>query len=1155
MTDIFGIPIQTISTTLSAGFLIAISIVVIMGLKNRIILKLALRNIPRRPGQTVLIIIGIMLSTVIISASLGTGDTLTYSIKNSAIKGLGDIDEIITKKMILIPDDWSFSPQYIPYSEYENLTKEFKQYENIDGVAALIIETIAVNNARTSLTDGRVNFTAFETSKFFGTSFGALQSTTNNTLNPEDLNENQIIINVPLSEKIDAQVGDELQLFLGEKTEHVRVKGIVEASGTAGVEPTIIVSIGYAQSLLEIGNQINSIMISNKGDAYQGADLSKEVTKKLRVHLADKSVALELKNLLSKETVIQAISSHSTNLSETQKTKIDQLIQNLSNETITDDLVDLLSQDMIRNRIIAALNKEGVAKSEIGEIETLFDKLSDFTISDLKTQLLEFADLTGNFITSFFMIFGSFSMMVGILLIFLIFVLLAAARRSEMGMMRAIGARRGHLIQMFIFEGTAYSLISAAIGVALGLGVSALMVITLNNIFSTFTDFFELKPSFTINGIIISYCLGMVITFVTVTVSAYRVSYLNIVTAVRGLPAPINEKSSSFRDIIISPIRDFKKPVLLSKHIVSYLVSLNFIKAGESLFQFFISVILLPQVFLITIIRIVVHFFMQGWFALIIGVAISYLGAETQERASIFGLGISLLIIGIGLVTRKLLQRTNIRHDIRDRIVFTFMGISILSFWILPVPYEKITGELEGGPDILFASGVTMVAAAVWTIMYNSDLIVRLATFLTGRSGKIRPILVTAVAYPMSAKFRTGITLAMFALVVFTLTVMSVLSSTFGTQFSDPEVVTGGWDIESSINFKTPIKNIRKEMDEISIQKIQAIGGYIILGAEARTLEGNNPEWENTALWAVDEGFTSNAGYGFKLFAQEYGPSDEDVWQALKDNPNLAVVGGNSVPTSKTRNDIWRDNYIDNLYYESDEMTPVTIEVKVSNAESIAHLTVIGVLDRVHEYSGTSVAIYTSKTNIDAVMASDLPITNYRFKTDAGSDIKEISRSIEKSFIREGMETTDIQKALNEEDAAGKTFTRLFIAFMSLGLFVGVAALGVVSTRAVVERRQQIGVLRAIGYKRYMVQMSFLLESSFISVMGVLIGLVLGLTLSYNAFLDIRDDASIDNLLFSIPWLQLGTIISITYVFAIITTYIPSRQASRISPAEALRYE
>ena len=53
---------------------------------------------------------------------------------------------------------------------------------------------------------------------------------------------------------------------------------------------------------------------------------------------------------------------------------------------------------------------------------------------------------------------------------------------------------------------------------------------------------------------------------------------------------------------------------------------------------------------------------------------------------------------------------------------------------------------------------------------------------------------------------------------------------------------------------------------------------------------------------------------------------------------------------------------------------------------------------------------------------------------------------------------------------------------MGLGLIVGVAALGVISARAVVERRQQIGVLRAIGFRRRMVQAAFLLESSFVAL-------------------------------------------------------------------------
>ena len=91
-----------------------------------------------------------------------------------------------------------------------------------------------------------------------------------------------------------------------------------------------------------------------------------------------------------------------------------------------------------------------------------------------------------------------------------------------------------------------------------------------------------------------------------------------------------------------------------------------------------------------------------------------------------------------------------------------------------------------------------------------------------------------------------------------------------------------------------------------------------------------------------------------------------------------------------------------------------------------------------------------------------------------------------------------MKKLLNEAIAASLVFDRLLEGFLGLGLIVGVAALGVVTARAVVERRQQIGVLRAIGYQRRMVQASLLIESSFIALTAILVGTVLGLIVAYN---------------------------------------------------------
>jgi putative ABC transport system permease protein len=127
--------------------------------------------------------------------------------------------------------------------------------------------------------------------------------------------------------------------------------------------------------------------------------------------------------------------------------------------------------------------------------------------------------------------------------------------------------------------------------------------------------------------------------------------------------------------------------------------------------------------------------------------------------------------------------------------------------------------------------------------------------------------------------------------------------------------------------------------------------------------------------------------------------------------------------------------------------------------------------------------------------------------------------------------------------------------FLGLGLLVGVAALGVISARSVVERRQQIGVLRAIGFRRRMVQATFLLESSFVALTSIVVGTGLGLLLAWNIIRDTQRQPSWENLTLVVPWVNLGVIFLVVYAVALAATLAPALRASRIRPAEALRYQ
>ena len=96
MNEIFGIPAGTLATILAVSLAVGMSAVAGLALRNRVFLKLALRNIPRRRGRSALIVTGLMLGTAIIAAALATGDTMSHTIRSSVITSLGQTDELVS---------------------------------------------------------------------------------------------------------------------------------------------------------------------------------------------------------------------------------------------------------------------------------------------------------------------------------------------------------------------------------------------------------------------------------------------------------------------------------------------------------------------------------------------------------------------------------------------------------------------------------------------------------------------------------------------------------------------------------------------------------------------------------------------------------------------------------------------------------------------------------------------------------------------------------------------------------------------------------------------------------------------------------------------------------------------------------------------------
>ncbi|WP_018296941.1 ABC transporter permease [Corynebacterium lubricantis] len=127
----------------------------------------------------------------------------------------------------------------------------------------------------------------------------------------------------------------------------------------------------------------------------------------------------------------------------------------------------------------------------------------------------------------------------------------------------------------------------------------------------------------------------------------------------------------------------------------------------------------------------------------------------------------------------------------------------------------------------------------------------------------------------------------------------------------------------------------------------------------------------------------------------------------------------------------------------------------------------------------------------------------------------------------------------------------LSILYALLALAVIIAILGIVNTLtlSVIERRQEIGMLRAVGMQRGQVRVMIILESVQIAVFGALSGMIIGLAMGW-AFLTVLADQGLETI--SIPWNLLITMLIGSGVVGVLAALWPAQRAAKTPPLDAI---
>ncbi len=248
---------------------------------------------------------------------------------------------------------------------------------------------------------------------------------------------------------------------------------------------------------------------------------------------------------------------------------------------------------------------------------------------------------------------------------------------------------------------------------------------------------------------------------------------------------------------------------------------------------------------------------------------------------------------------------------------------------------------------------------------YNLDIILRILVGVLGRLKSAAPVLRAAMAYPMKNRLRTGLTMAMFSLVIFTIVFMSVVIGANTAVLSDSDSFAGGYDIMANVSYINPIADIQQEMADKGFDPddFEAIAGYSTIPLKIRqaNTEGEGEEFKDYALNGVDDVYLDTNTFEFALVAPGY-DSAAEVWQAVKDTPGLAVISADAVPSRQSFGvSVGGAQFtLEDVYLEDEALDgPIQVQVREPYTGTETELTVIAVLDAVSFNYG----VYTSEQN------------------------------------------------------------------------------------------------------------------------------------------------------------------------------------------------
>ena len=771
-----------------------------------------------------------------------------------------------------------------------------------------------------------------------------------------------------------------------------------------------------------------------------------------------------------------------------------------------------------RNLVVLTPVTQG-DNASIAAIESWFDERAtasdvNLGVSAVKVEAAALAAESSGVLAAMFLVFGSFTIAAGVLLVLTIVLMLAEARRSELGTLRSLGMSQSDARSLAVMEGAIVASVSGVVGAVVGLGLAWFISIGFQNMFSSVGSSLFLFE-WTAGSLFAGWAWGFLLALITLWGTAVWTARTNIVVALRGGREP---RSDSVSWILI-------------------LMQIVFFGAGT---------LCLALLAVLGLSSSLAYF---SWVLAGVCYLICFVPAFTLELPTL-------------LRKRSSIWSNLHRHSGRNTLAV--LGFSLLIWTIGMHSIDPLRKDMTPDELSFIVLGLVEVFAGVL-------LLTSAAPVLVGRLGKSRlltkrfgPVLPVALAHPLAAPVRTAVVMGMFSITVFSVIVLSGYAEQFDNYSSSfVEEAEGDYEILLTGSRSRPIElpNDPEEWN-LSTSVASSIDSIARIHRSQVFLENTEGDRMPYLLRGFDRNFSEHGGLPLFQWDPSLGETESEVWITVGSREDLVILDASFGLESITDG-----SGLMTLSFSIGESISL---IDISNPGNTKIVTVAGFMEQssylftpgvwigenvaIDQFDGRLTRMYVSVAE-DAKPSPDFDegedgVSPLGKSTDVRLASTELAEDLERALNGEGVQASEISKDVMVIQSLVLALLAIFEAYLSLGLIVGIAGIGVVTVRSVSERTKTIGVLRALGYKRNMVMATFMIEVVWVAIFGILNGVLIAIGFHRALYDTFWKDQGAS---FSLPYDSIFMVVIGGLVLVLAATAYPIRKAAMIPPSAALR--